>query len=133
VWANTVSGQGYDMVFLGQVDKLHVDVDEVQARLEQPGVTNWSTNPCARSASTPPSICSRLMPARRSDLGQWTAGADINHDSDLRLSYLAGWGINSSLEDFIYKRMMSYRQPPLDIFAGAHMQSLFLAMGSGAQ
>jgi len=33
--------------------------------------------------------------------GLWTAGADINHDSDPRLSYLAGWGINSTLEDFI--------------------------------
>jgi len=31
---------------------------------------------------------------RKADLGQWSAGADINRDSNLRLSYLAGWGIN---------------------------------------
>ena len=40
------------------------------------------------------------------------AGAEINRDGDLRLQYLAGWGINSSLEDFIYRQMLSYRQPP---------------------
>ncbi len=132
VWANTINGQGYDMVFLGQVDKLHVDVDEVQARLDSPEFQLVDQSLREIGINSAIDLLSTYA-GQRSDLGQWTAGADINHDSDLRLSYLAGWGINSSLEDFIYKRMMSYRQPPLDIFAGAHMQSLFLAMGSGAQ
>ena len=43
----------------------------------------------------------------------------MNRDGDLRLQYLAGWGINSSLEDVIYRQMMSYRQPPQDLFSGS--------------
>src|SRR5581483_4776642 len=36
VWANTINGQGYDMVFMGQVEKLHVDVDKIQEKLDRP-------------------------------------------------------------------------------------------------
>jgi len=56
---------------------------------------------------------------RKDDLGQWTAGADINKDNNLRLSYLAGWGINSQLADYIYRQMMRYRKVPTDIFTGS--------------
>ena len=36
VWANTVDGQGYDMVFMGQAEPLKIDLDEVQRRLDRP-------------------------------------------------------------------------------------------------
>jgi len=131
VWANTINGQGYDMVFMGQVDKLAVNLDELEARLERPdyalvreSLRDIGVNSTIELLST--------YAGQKSDLGQWTAGADINHDIDLRLSYLAGWGINSTLEDYIYKRMMSYRQPPVDLFTGtpALVQGLMLAIGN---
>jgi spermidine synthase len=56
---------------------------------------------------------------QRSDLGVWTAGAEINTDRDLRLQYLAGWGINSTLEDVIYRRMLSFRKRPQNLFKGS--------------
>ena len=56
---------------------------------------------------------------RNADLGHWSAGADINRDRDLRLSYLAGWGINSQLADAIYRDMLRFRQPPTDLFTGS--------------
>jgi len=37
----------------------------------------------------------------------------------LRLSYLAGWGINSQLADVIYRDMLRFRQPPTDLFTGS--------------
>ncbi len=40
----------------------------------------------------------------------WLQGAEINRDRDLRLQYLAGWGINSSLEDPIYRQMLACRR-----------------------
>jgi len=129
VWANTINGQGYDMVFLGQVDKLHVDVDQIQARLESPGYEPVAESLRDVGVNNVIDLLATYA-GQKSDLGQWTAGADINHDSDLRLSYLAGWGINSTLEDVIYKRMMSYRQPPLDLFTGPHMQNLLYALGN---
>ena len=36
IWANTVGGQGYDMVFMGQVEPLKINLDEMQARLDRP-------------------------------------------------------------------------------------------------
>ena len=56
---------------------------------------------------------------RKADLGQWSAGADINRDSNLRLQYLAGWGINSQLADVIYRDMLRFRKPPTDLFTGS--------------
>jgi spermidine synthase len=129
VWANTVNGQGYDMVFLGQVDPLRVDVDDMQARLDRPEFALVAQSLRDIGVNSAIDLLATYA-GQQSDLGQWTAGADINHDSDLRLSYLAGWGINSTLEDFIYKRMMSYRQPPVNLFTGAHVQDLVYAMGN---
>jgi hypothetical protein len=48
----------------------------------------------------------------------------------LRLSYLAGWGINSALEDVLYRQMLRYRERPDNLFTGSpeRMQALYLAM-----
>ena len=46
-------------------------------------------------------------------------GAALNRDGDLRLSYLAGWGINSYLEDILYRKMLVYRTLPVGIFTGS--------------
>ena len=35
VWANLRDGLGYDMVFMGQMDPLHIDLDEVQQRVDR--------------------------------------------------------------------------------------------------
>jgi hypothetical protein len=43
----------------------------------------------------------------------------INTDKDLRLSYLAGWGINSDMADHLYRQMIKYRRPPTAIFSGS--------------
>jgi hypothetical protein len=52
-------------------------------------------------------------------LGKWTAGAPINRDRDLRLQYLAGWGINSQMADVLYREMLAYRRAPSNIFSGS--------------
>src|ERR1035438_996763 len=36
IWANTIDGRGYDMVFLGQNGPLKIDLGEVQARMNRP-------------------------------------------------------------------------------------------------
>ncbi len=74
--------------------------------------------------------CSRT--GQRSDLGLWVKGSQINRDRDLRLQYLAGWGINSRLEDQIYRDMLRYRRPPDNLFSGSpdRVQSLNYAISS---
>jgi len=118
VWANTRNGQGYDMVFMGQAEPLKINVDEVQRRMERPDYA-----PVAESLGEVgvPSLTALFTTytGRKADLGQWTGDAEINRDSNLRLSYLAGWGINSQLADVIYRDMLRFRQPPADLFTGS--------------
>ena len=62
------------------------------------------------------------------DLKPWVQGAQINTDGNLRLSYLAGWGINSEVADNLYHQMLAYRHLPVKIFSGSteHLKT-FLA------
>ena len=66
----------------------------------------------------------------KNDLGRWTAGAEINLDSNLRLSYLGGWSINSSLENTMYQEMLAFRQSPENVFTGSSdsLRNLGVAM-----
>ena len=66
-----------------------------------------------------------------SGLKSWVRGAPINRDGNLRLSYLAGWGINSDLADDLYQKMLTYRRPTADIYVGPpdDMQKPLAALG----
>jgi spermidine synthase len=130
VWANTVNGQGYDMVFMGQAEPLKIDIDEIQARLDRPDYALVAES--LRDVQFPSALdLFATYAGRRSDLGQWTAGVDLNRDGDLRLQYWGGWGINSTLEDRIYRHMISFRRPPTGLFTGSpeKLAALMYAIG----
>jgi spermidine synthase len=118
VWANTRNGQGYDMVFMGQLDPLRINIDEAQERI------NRDDHAPVRESLREIGVNSLLelfstYAGNAPDLAPWTAGAALNADGDLRLSYLAGWGINANLEDVLYRQMLVYRKPPVGIFTGS--------------
>ncbi len=56
VWANTVNGQGYDMVFMGQAEPLKINLDEIQAAPGIAPITPPSRNRSAKSESLRRSI-----------------------------------------------------------------------------
>jgi len=132
VWANTRDGQGYDTVFMGQVDPLKINLDEVQERWNRPDYQPVVES--LRQVGVPSFVdLFATYMGGQSDLGEWTKGADINTDQDLRLQYIAGWGINSQLEDYIYRQMLRYRRIPQNIFTGSPelVQSVLLAIRTG--
>ena len=131
VWANTVNGQGYDMVFMGQLEPLHINVDEVQQRLERPDYAPVAESLREVGVGSAMELLGTYA-GQRNDLGAWTRGADINRDLDLRLQYLGGWGINSSMEDLIYRRMLSYRRGAKNVFTGSPERLNALASAIGA-
>jgi len=118
VWANTIGGQGYDMVFMGQAEPLKIDLDEMQRRWESPDYAAAVESLLGVGVGSVIDLFSTYA-GQPSDLGPWVQGAEINRDSDLRLQYLAGWGINSRLEDSIYREMLTYRRPPQNLFSGS--------------
>ena len=134
IWANTIDGRGYDMVFMGQNGPLRVNLDELDQRFSRPDYA-----PVVQSLHdigiTSPATLLATYAGQKSDLDPWLAGAPLNRDGDLRLQYLAGWGINSSLEDVIYRQMMSYRHAPDGLFTGSpeRVTALLAAMSSAAQ
>ena len=49
----------------------------------------------------------------------WLKGSQINTDRNLRLMYLAGWGINAEMADQLYRKIFAMRQPPKAYFTGS--------------
>ena len=118
VWGNTRDGLGYDMVFMGQVEPLKIDLDQVYARMARPHYANVMASLREVGFYSIPNLFATYM-GQKFDLGKWTEGAPINRDRDLRLQYLAGWGINSQLADVLYREMLAYRRTPSNIFTGS--------------
>jgi spermidine synthase len=118
VWANTINGRGYDMVFMGQADPLKIDLDEVQRRLENPDYAQVAESLRGIGIGSAIDLLSTYA-GQGADFAPWLQGAEINRDGDLRLQYLAGWGINSTIEDDIFREMLSYRRPPSNLFVGS--------------
>jgi spermidine synthase len=118
VWGNTNNGAGYDLVLMGTVEPLTIDVDEMQRKLLLP-----ENAPIARSLGeiglySAVDLFSNYA-GRKSDLGPWLQDAQINRDRNLRLQYLAGMGLNLYQSESIYADMLSYSRYPEDMFTGS--------------
>ncbi|PWU00148.1 MAG: SAM-dependent methyltransferase [Terriglobia bacterium] len=133
IWANTVDSLGYDMVFMGQAEPLKINLDEVQQRLERPDYAPVAESLREIGVSSAVDLFATYT-GRKSDFEPWLRGAPISRDRDLRLQYIAGWGINSDMADYLYRQMLRYRKPPTDLFTGSprNMDSLFFAIFAGS-
>jgi len=133
VWGNDNNGTGYDTVLLGQVEPLKIDADAIEQRLESPGDA-----PIAKSLRDVGfgSVVDLLATyaGQRSDLLPWLEGAEINRDGNLRLQYMAGLALNTSMEGTIYSEILSYRRYPQNmIVASPPIEQALRAALQGAQ
>jgi spermidine synthase len=130
VWGNDISGGGYDLVLMGQVDPARIDLDAMQARLEGPqGLRVADSLREVGFAGVVPLL--ETYAGQEPDLRPWLAGAQINRDRNLRLQYMAGLALNASREGVIYNQMLAYRKFPDDLFAGSpdRIRALRYALG----
>ena len=118
VFANTVNGQGYDLVLYGTVGDRRIDVDAVQARLNSP-----EGEPIRRSlAQVGINSAVELFgtyAGSRSDMTKWLKDGAINTDRNLRLQYLAGLGLNLYQSALIYHAMIEETRYPEHLFTGS--------------
>lgn len=121
VWANTIDGRGYDMVFMGGPGPMKIDLDAMQRRLGHPDYAAVASSLTGIGVNSPLDLMATYA-GRKADLAPWLKGAQITRDKDLRLQYLAGWGINNRLEDRLYRAIVSYRQRPDGLFTGTPEQ-----------
>jgi spermidine synthase len=117
VWANNRDRLGYDTVFMGQLSPLKIDLAAVERRYAEPDMEPVRQSLRDIGINSVTDLFSTFAGEAR-DLKKWTDGAPLNTDNDLRLSYLAGWGINANMADDLYRKMLVYRKPPTDIFSG---------------
>jgi spermidine synthase len=129
VLANTIQGMGYDVVLLGQVEPLKIDIDEIGERLNRPEYAPVAQSLREIGFNSPVDLFSTYA-GRRSQLDRWLRDAQVNRDRNLRLQYLAGLGLNLYTQDAIYRSMVAYREYPEDIFTGSpeRLQALRSAM-----
>jgi spermidine synthase len=118
VWGNTQDGRGYDLVLMGTVEPLQINVDEIQAKLNRPEYA-----PVARSLSEVGLYSAvdlfSTYAGRGSELTAWTSDAIINRDRNLKLQYLAGLGLNLYQSDRIYSDMLVHAKYPEGLFTGS--------------
>jgi spermidine synthase len=125
VWGNTQEGRGYDLVLMGTVEPLQINVDEIQAKLTRPEYA-----PVARSLGEIGMYSAidlfSTYAGRGPDLTAWTRDASINRDRNLRLQYLAGLGLNLYQSDRIYSDMLVHARYPDGLFSGSDATLLAL-------
>ena len=118
IWGNTHQGRGYDTVLMGTVEAPHFNVDEWETRLNSPQYA------AVKDSLREISIYSALdlfanYAGRASDMKAYLADAQINHDRDLRLQYLAGLGLNLYQSGPIYADILRHKKYPDGLFSGS--------------
>jgi spermidine synthase len=127
VWGNDVGGKGYDTVLLGQAGPTHIDVEELERRLDRPDHVRVAESLKEVGLGGALELLGTYA-GRGPDLRPWLEGAQVNRDRDLRLQYLAGLGLNLYEGEQIYAAMLAYRRFPEDVFVGPESSLLPLRL-----
>jgi len=125
VWGNTLNGEGYDLVLLGQVGGTRINVDDIEQRLQSPEYAQVALSLREIGFSSATDLFSTYAGQAR-DLAGWLKDAAINRDRNLRLQYLAGLGLNLYQAQAIYADLLGYRRFPDDVFIGSDAQKAML-------
>ncbi len=117
VWGNDINGSGYDVVLAGHATPQPIEVDSINARLARPEYARAARSLADVGFTSGLSLLSTFAGQAR-DLAPWLVGAELNRDSNLRLQYLAGFGLNMYESSAIYAEMLRYRRFPENLFVG---------------
>ncbi len=129
VWGNTNEGRGYDLVLLGTVDPIRIDVDAIQAKLQRPEYARVAQSLREIGMNSAVDLFSTYA-GRKPDLEPWLRDATINRDRNLRLQYLAGLGLNLYQADVIYADMLRHvTRMPDDLFVASEQTKAALFAG----
>lgn len=129
VWNSDAKNEGYDVVLIGQAEPAPIDVDALNDRMNREDHARVTRSLAEVGLGSAYELLSTYA-GRDDELSPWLRGAQINRDRNMRLQYLAGWGLNFNHPDSIYHAILEYRAYPLGLFAGSKkslelMQALF--------
>jgi spermidine synthase len=118
VFGNLAEGKGYDLVLVGQAEPMTIDVDALQARLEDPAYTRVAASLRDIGITSAVDLLGNYAGSAH-DLERWLRGAIINTDRNLRLQYLAGLTLNAYDGSGIYLEMLEHARFPERVFTGS--------------
>jgi spermidine synthase len=118
VFANLNNGQGYDLVLWGPRDGGPIDVDAVQARIDDPANEALAQSLREIGFTSAVDLFSTYSGSAR-DLKGWLADGIINTDRNLRVQYLGGLALNLYQGDALYRGMTRGVAYPEGLFSGS--------------
>jgi spermidine synthase len=118
VWGNTNNGVGYDLVLMGQLEPIKIDVDALQAKLDDPRYAQVAQSLREIGIFSAIDLLSNYA-GTPTDLAPWLADAQINRDRNLRLQFLAGLSLNRYESGPIYANMLRNARYPEGMFSGS--------------
>ncbi|MSR57961.1 MAG: SAM-dependent methyltransferase [Planctomycetaceae bacterium] len=117
IWSNDVSGRGYDVVVLASNDPLPVDIDDLIVRTSRDDHELVAQSLFQVGFGSIFDLLGTYA-GQASDLKEWLKDADLNLDRNLRLQYLAGFGLNLQDAAVIYDEIFACRTNPGALFVG---------------
>jgi spermidine synthase len=121
VWSNLDQGEGYDLVLLAQDGPMRIDVAALDERLNRPDHQKVLRSLRDVGLGSAVSLLSTYA-GRGPDLAGWIDKRNINSDVNMRLQYLAGFGLNYYQGDAIYRSILAHRKFPDDLIVAAGEQ-----------
>lgn len=118
IWSNDVDGEGYDALLIGINGDPHVDVDEIQHRLERPDYRRVVQSLSEVGLNSGLELLATYAGGGR-DLNAYIADAQLNTDRNMRLEYLAGAGMRMHMAGAIYQEILRNRVWPAWLFKGS--------------
>jgi len=118
VFANTVNGQGYDLVLFGQLGDGRINIDTMQQRFADAGAEPIRNSLAQVGINSAVELFGTYAGSSR-DMQGWLKDAQINTDRNLRLQYLAGMGLNLYQSAEIFRNMIVETQYPEHLFEGS--------------
>ena len=118
VFANTINGAGYDLVLYGPAKQHLINIDKIQARMNLPENAPIVHSLQEIGINSAVELFGNYA-GQPSDMANWLADAQINHDDNLRLQFLAGRSLNVYDNVSIYSHMIVESRYPTNMFEGS--------------
>jgi hypothetical protein len=106
------------MVLLGQLEPLPIDLNAMERRAASSQIAQSLSEIGMNSVLD----LFATYAGRQSDLTTWLQDTVINLDRNLRMQYLAGFGLDLDNSATIYADMLTHRRFPQGLFAGTEAQ-----------
>ena len=118
IWSNDDYGRGYDAVLFGQKGGTEINIDELKEKLSDEAHRPVRESMQYVGFNDVEDLLASYA-GQASDLVEWSEGAQINLDKNLRLQYIAGMWLNSYIEADILNHILEYYKFPDNIFKGS--------------